>query len=270
MGAPRRPPSGRPRRVGACRAPPAPGLGAGPGRAGRGRCPPPEPPRRGGTQRDQLGGWVVAAGAVPPPPRSGAVPAAPNCGNGAGGRRPHPFIPPPPLGTGTAAPRFPSDPVPVGCREGRASGVGGAEPPRPSAAPHCPPRPGVLIPPLPVVPSRGHSGVRGGLSGVSVAARPPPAALSFSLCGVGGRVCPLPGREPLPAPRSPSSPRGHSRAAGAPTAFGAELAVCVHARFSSCGTAHTCVQKCTPSCTQLAARSCSAAVHRGGVPCSAP
>lgn len=99
---------------------------------GRGRCPPPEPPRRGGTQRDQSGGWVVAAGAVPPPPRSGAVPAAPNCGNGAGGHRPPPFILPPPtsLGTGAAVPRFPSDPIAAGRRGGpRSRGGGHGAPP---------------------------------------------------------------------------------------------------------------------------------------------
>lgn len=211
MGAPRRPPSGRPRRVGACRAPPAPGLGAGPGRAGRGRCPPPEPPRRGGTQRDQLGGWVVAAGAVPPPPRSGAVPAAPNCGNGAGGRRPHPFIPPPPLGTGTAAPRFPSDPVPVGRREGRAPGLGGAEPPRPSAAPHCPPRPPGRVcssPPSPWCHPGGTVGCGGGCR-VSVWLHVPPPLLYPSLSvALGAAFTPSLGVSPSPPHAAPPHPGG--------------------------------------------------------------
>lgn len=230
---------------------------------GRGRCPPPEPPRRGGTQRDQSGGWVVAAGAVPPPPRSGAVPAAPNCGNGAGGHRPPPFILPPPtsLGTGAAVPRFPSDPIAAGRRGGpRSRGGGHGAPPATGCSSSR-----FARAPRPVVPS---CLVVVWLHVAPPLPPPPPASLSFALCGTGGHV-----RPSLPA--APPHPGGHSRAAGAPRCLWSTLhllqswrCACMHA--SAPAVLHTRVCKSARPRAHSRQRRAAVQPHTGGVPSSAP
>ena len=272
LDAPRRPPSGRSRWVGACRAPPAPGLEAGPGRAGpRALSPAGAAPARwdpaGPVGRLGGGGGRGAS----PASLGGRSRRAELWERGGGAPspsfRPPPFIllPSPRWEPGRPCLGFPLTPSRRGAGEGRGPGVGGTEPPRPPPPPHCPPR--FARPPLPAVLSRCRGAAM--LLGGGVAARPLPAALSFALCGTGGHVRPSLHVSPS-LPAQPLLIPGAQPGCGSPAllleraAFGAELAVCVRARFSSCGAAHTCVQECTPSCTQLSAQSCSAAVRRGG------
>lgn len=199
------------------------------GRAGSGRAGPPQPRGSGQVRAGR------AAGAVPRRSRPGAVgpsgtswaagwwrrarclprlargPFPPRriVGTGRGGAVPIlSSPPPPPLGTGTAAPRFPSDPVPVGCREGRASGVGGAEPPGRQPlliAPHgrvC------SSPPSPWC----HPGVTVGCGGgcrVSVWLHVPPPLLYPSLSvALGAAFAPSLGVSPSPPHAAPPHPGG--------------------------------------------------------------